>query len=171
MTESNNTYLFHTDYFHRTWTWIRRAAVIAVLSLGIIIWNVDDETLVMKPILISIVVFYFVTKQKDDVAVSLEYFFHIKRSVLPVFTRIDKYKLEDVISIRCGGIHTDRWELVDFFNGGGTMGGYSNKIEMTFKDDSSKSLDLRISRDNLDKIVSLTKRLKQKTATAQTQAL
>jgi hypothetical protein len=141
---------------------VRRVVVIVFLSLGVIIWNVDDETLVLKPILISFVVFYFVTKQKDDVAISLEYFLHVKRSVLPVFTRIDKYKLEDMISIRCGGIHNDGWELVDFFNGGGNMGGHSNKIEMIFKDGSSKSLDLRISRDNLDKIVSLAKRLKQK---------
>ena len=125
------------------------------------LWNLDEQMFALKTILILLIVFIFLTKQKDEVAISKEYFYHIKRSVLPVFTRVKKYRLEDIISMRCSGVHNDTWELVDLFGAGGNMRGQSNMMEMTFKNGSSTSLDLRIGRDNLNKIVSLAKRLKE----------
>ena len=75
---------------------------------------------------------------------------------------MDKYKIEDLTSIRCSGVHSDGWELIDIFNGGGNSGGFTNNVEMSFKDGSSKSLKFAISRKKLNTIVKIVYERKNK---------
>ena len=125
------------------------------LGVGALFLPLGEELQFLNLLLAGLVIFYFIAKPKDDLAVTNKLLLHIKRSAIRRFTKIDKYKIYELKSIRCGGIHTDGWELVDFFNGGGYQGGYYNTIEMTFNDGRSKSLELSIDRKKLDHIVKL----------------
>ncbi|WP_276373959.1 hypothetical protein [Chryseolinea sp. H1M3-3] len=157
------TFLYRTNYFRREWTWIRRIFAILFLGLGALILPLEKEVQFVKFVGVGLVVFYFVAKPKDDLALTDEQLLHIKKSAINWFTRIDQYDIAELISIRCGGIHTDGWELVDFFNGSGNQGGYYNTIEMTFRNGESKSLQLSIDRKKLDFIVKIIYDLKKRT--------
>jgi hypothetical protein len=136
-----------------------------MIFLGIVALTLplENELLFVKFAGVGLVVFYFIAKPKDDLAVTDKLLLHIKRSAIKNFSRVDQYQISEMISIRCGGIHTDRWELVDFFNGGGSTGGYYNTIEMTFRNGDSKSLQLPIDRKKLDTIVKIVYDLKRRT--------
>ena len=60
-------------------------------------------------------------------------------------------------SIRCQGIYNKTWEIIGFFGRNGLA--RANKLEMTFKDNSSWSMELQIDRTELDEIVNLIKKL------------
>lgn len=154
--------LYKTNYFQRRWTWARRLFAMTFLGVGALFLPLGEDLQFINIIIVVLVVFYFIAKPKDDLAVTEETLFHIKRSVIRGFTRIDKYRISELTSIRCGGIHNDGWELVDFFNGGGDSGGYYNTIEMSFKDGKSKSLELAIDRKKLDRIIKLVYEQKKK---------
>lgn len=135
-----------------------------ILDVGVLMLPLE-ELQFLKIVFISLITFFFIAKPVDDLGINENYLFHIKKSVVSGFTKVDKYKLSSVKSIRCGGIYSDKWELVDFFGGGGTskgsMRGHGNTIEMSFVDGSSTSIELPISRDLLDKIVKLAYELKE----------
>ena len=150
-----NNFLYRTNYFQREWTWIRRVFAMLFLGIGAIFLPLGENLQFLKLILAGLVICYFIAKPKDDIAVTNKLLLHIRRSAIRKFTRIKEYKISELKSIRCGGIHTDGWELVDFFSGGGNQGGYYNTIEMTFNDGRSKSLELSIDRKKLDHIVKL----------------
>lgn len=133
------------------------------VGIGALILPLEDELQFLKFVGVVLVVFYFIAKPKDDLAVTDRLLLHIKKSAINKFTRIDQYEISELISIRCGGIHTDGWELVDFFNGGGNSGGYYNTVEMTFRNGESKSLQLPIDRKKLDTIVKIIYDLKRRT--------
>ncbi|MTI29245.1 hypothetical protein E1171_00300 [Cytophagales bacterium RKSG123] len=138
--------------------------MIIILVMGVLFLPMEREFQFIKLVLVGLIIFYIIAKPKDDLAVTREFLLHIKRSAITKFSRIDKYKISAMTSIRCGGIHTDSWELVDFFNGGGNSGGHSNTVEMSFKNGESKSLQLSIDRKKLNKIVRLIYELKQNEA-------
>lgn len=131
------------------------------LGLGALLLPFEGNLFILKFIVSGLVIFYFIAKPKDDIAVTNKLFLHIRRSAIARFTRIDKYEISELTSIRCGGIHTDGWELVDFFNGGGNTGGYFNTVEMSFKNGDSRSLELAIDRKKLDHMINLIYELKQ----------
>jgi hypothetical protein len=152
---SQNKVVYRTNYFRRGWTWIKRILTMILLGVSVLFIPMDDEFQFVKIVLICLVVFYYIAKPKDDLAVTDTLLVHIKRSAIKKFTRIDKYEISELSSIRCGGIHSDEWELVDFFNGWGNNGGYYNTVEMTFRNGGSKSLLLPIDRKKLDTIVKI----------------
>jgi hypothetical protein len=155
--------LYRTNYFQREWTWIRRILATIFLGIGVLVLPLENEFLFVKLFGVCLVVFYYIAKPKDDLAVTDKLLLHIKRSAITKFTRVDQYEISELISIRCGGIHSDGWELVDVFNGGGDTGGYYNTVEMTFRNGDSKSLQLPIDRKKLDTIVKLIYDLKRGT--------
>jgi hypothetical protein len=123
----------------------------------------ENDLQYIKFVGVGLMVSYLIAKPKDDLALTDKLLLHIKRSAINKFTRIDSFDISELTSIRCGGIHTDKWELVDFFNGGGNNGGYYNTIEMTFRNGKSKSLELPIDRKKLDTIVKIIYDLKKRT--------
>ena len=162
MRKETDKYTVRTNYFTKEWTWLRRGVALSFLIGGAFIFPLDEDLYFLKIIFVILFTFYFIAKPKDDLGIDENYLYHIKTSVIKPFTKIDKYKLSDLCSIRCGGIHSDKWELIDLFNGGGSMGGHTNQLEMTFKDNSSKSLDFAISRDQLNEIVTIAKKISNK---------
>jgi hypothetical protein len=156
-------FLYRTNYYQREWTWIRRIIAMIFLGTGALLLPLQGDLQFLNFIVAGLVVIYFIAKPKDDLAVTDKLLLHIKRSTIKKFTRIDKYEISEIISIRCGGIHTDGWELMDFFNGGGNSGGYYNTVEMTFRNGESKSLQLAIDRKKLDTIVKIVYDLKRRT--------
>lgn len=159
-----SNFLYRTNYFQRDWTWIRRVFAMIFLGGGALFIPLGEELQFLNLLIAGLVIFYLIAKPKDDLAVTNELLLHIKRSAIQQFTRIDKYEISELSSIRCGGIHTDGWELVDFFNGGSNMGGHYNTVEMSFNDGGSTSLALAIDRKKLDTIIKLIYDLKKTNA-------
>jgi hypothetical protein len=155
-------YIYRTYYLHRAWTWIRRVAVTIILSFAVLSTQVDEDIAFAKWILIVAISVFFLVKPKDDIALDQTHFYYIQNSIFKPFTKITRFKLAEIHSLRSGGIHSDTWELVDIFNGSGNMGGHSNTVEIIFKDDRSKSIDLSINKKSLTYIVKQANILKDK---------
>ncbi len=160
--EDQNKFLYQTNYFQREWTWVKRVFAMIVFGIGTLFLPLGEDLQIINFILAVLIVSYLIAKPKDDLALTSEFLIHIKRSAIQRFTRVDKFSISELTSIRCGGIHTDGWELVDFFNGGGNSGGYYNTVEMSFKNGKSKSLELPIDRKQLDHIIKMIYELKER---------
>ncbi|MEL7145418.1 MAG: hypothetical protein AAFO69_03550, partial [Bacteroidota bacterium] len=130
----------------------------------ILILPLEAGYLFLKFIFIAIITAFLILKPKDDLAIDKNTMYHIQRSVYARFTKIDRYELSKLTAIRVRGVHTDKWEIVDLVNGAGGNGGSFNTIEMTFSDGTSKSLQLAISREQIDKVIEIADELKAKMA-------
>jgi hypothetical protein len=144
-----SNFLYRTNYFKSEWTWIRRSFAMLILGGGAFLLPFEPELQFLNPLFAGIVIFFFIAKPKDDLAVTKNLLLHIKRSAIPIFTRIDKYDISDIKSIRCGGIYSEKWELLS----GGKVA--PNTLELTLSNNRSKSLDFTIDRKKLDLIVKL----------------
>lgn len=134
----------------------------SLITFVLLTFPLAAELVYLKGLSMLFVVFYFIVKRKDDIALDEHKLFHLRTSLIPKFTKVDMYELSALTSIRCGGIHSDRWETIDILNGFGRNGGFSNTVEMSFRDGSSKNIDLTIDRDQLDKMVKLAYALRDK---------
>lgn len=159
-----DSYIFRTHYFERPWTWIRRGLALIVLIVAVFFIPIDNNHYLRSALILAIT-FGLIAKPKDDLAISRQYLFYFRKSLVPMFSKVDKYKIEDILSIRCRGVHSDSWELVDIFNGGGSTGGLRNSVEMSFKDGSSQSFEWTIDRKKLDIIVQIFYKVKKYQAT------
>lgn len=146
-------YIFQTNNFYRTWTWVKRGFVSVVFDSTLLLWGIENDQAWLISVLMILITTYILAQPKDDIAYNKEQLVYLERSIIPWFTRVKTYPIEEITSIRVAGIHSDRWELVDFFNGGGSMGGYYNLIELSFKDLSSDSIRLAVARKDLDRLV------------------
>lgn len=98
------------------------------------------------------IITYWTVKPKEDLLLNREELVLIKRSMIPSFTKSEAYQTSSITSFRIKGVHNSKWELIDFLNGGSNTGGISNLVEISFRDGSSTSLNLRIDRAELDQV-------------------
>ena len=91
--------LYRTNYFQREWTWITRILATIFLGIGVLVLPLENELLFVKLFGVCLVVFYYIAKPKDDLAVTDKLLLHIKRSAITKFTRVDQYEISELISI------------------------------------------------------------------------
>ena len=106
----------------------------------------------VKLLLVLMIITYWTVKPKEDLLLNREELVLIKRSMIPSFTKSEAYQTSSITSFRIKGVHNSKWELIDFLNGGSNTGGISNLVEISFRDGSSTSLNLRIDRAELDQV-------------------
>lgn len=134
---------------------MKRVFAAVILISGTFAIPLDDEYFYLRVIIACVIAIYIAFMPKEDLAVDEDYLYYLQTSLFRPFTRVTKHNLKEIHLIRCTGIHNRKWELIDFFNGGGDMGGHTNSLEIHFKDNSSTSYDLAISKSELDKFVQL----------------
>ena len=126
------------------------------LGGGAFLLPFEPDLQFLNPLFTGLVIFFLIAKPKDDLAVTENLLLHIKRSAIPIFTRIDKYEISEIKSIRCGGIYSEKWELLS----AGKV--RPNTLELTLTNNRSQSLDFTIDRKKLDHIVKLVYKQKER---------
>ncbi|ADR22899.1 hypothetical protein MATR_32520 [Marivirga tractuosa] len=135
------------------------AAVFLILQL-----DLGDDLIFVNYLLSLAIIVYFLLKPKADLIVTRKYLIHSKRSILKQLSKSNKYEIYEIKAIGCRGFHSDGWEIVDVFNGAGNNGGYSNTLMMKFKDKSTKTIEIAVSKKKLDRIVKIVDRRIQRRA-------
>jgi hypothetical protein len=107
----------------------------------------------VRYLVILLIALVVLIAQKDDLAVDQYYFYHIRTSLVPFLTRIEKYEIAKMESIRARAFKSEFWE----YFGRGSLRGTADGIEITFIDNNSISLDVRIYKDELTPIIDLVK--------------
>jgi hypothetical protein len=146
-------YIIKTNYFNRPWTWIKRYFEF-LAALGFLFWTYileSDDPGSMYPwikySLFGLLTFYIFSRPKDELAVDEENLHYIKKSIVPFFNRMTKYKISEIKSIGCGGVYHINTEFLLKGNR------YRNRLEIVFKDNSSKSHEVTIYKTELKAIV------------------
>lgn len=120
------------------------------------------EFIFVNYIMASCIIIFLVVKPKEDVAISSKHLIYCKSSMLKKLSRFDKYPIAKIQHIGYRGFHNDFWEIIDVFNGVGNHGGYTNTLIVNFNDDSSKKIELAISKKDLNRVVKQVYRLKKR---------
>jgi len=153
-----SAYIYKTNYFHRSWTWVKRGMVLLYFIMMILYSELAyPGGLVWKcSFFITCGIFLFL-KPKDDLAIDAKYFYHLRTSIQPFFSRIDKYEIGKIKSIRVGGIYSRQFEIMELLGFG-----FSNSIEIIFKNNSSIILNLPIYKKELVFLVAKVRELMAK---------
>jgi hypothetical protein len=141
-----------TNYINRTSTWTYKS--IGVLSIIGLLFNLnvslESYLIFVLAIILSIVL---VVARVNDIRVDDKHFYHIRNSIIPNLTKVNGYEIEKLKSIRWKGYKS---KFQRFF-GRRTMPGIDYGIEISFKDDSSVSLDISMEQKDLDRILNVVK--------------
>ena len=124
-------------------------------------WNLEVEYGYVRQLLIIFFVLVILAAQKDDLAVDEIYFYHLRTSLFPLLSRVEKYEIAKIESIRARSFESSFWE----YFGRGSLRGTSDGIEITLRENKSASLDVRIYKKDLMPIINLVKeRMKNNSA-------
>ena len=153
------SYLIKTNYFNKPWTWTKRFLEFLV-ALGFMFWiylveTKDNGTLYpwAKYCFLGMVTTYIFCRPKDELAVDNENLYYMKKSILPLLNRTTEYRISKMKSIGCGGLFDTDTELL------GRARTTRNRLEIIFKDNSSKSHEVTIYKAELKAIVKIVSRL------------
>lgn len=149
----NDVYTIKTDYFNRPWTWVIRALrfLMAILVLYLVdLYELEPGSNILFGgyIFIGILAVFFIVWPTDELALGKENLYFIKKSLLPIVNKTTGYKLSNLKGIGAYNISKPAGIfalLVPVFN--------IHRVEIIFKDDSSKSHDLIIHKKDLKKIL------------------
>ncbi len=115
----------------------------------------------IKYFLFGLLTAYIFARPKDELAVDTENVYYFKKSIFRFLNKTTEYKISKIKSIRGGGVFSDKTEVFGLLGSGTNR----NKIEITFKDNSSKSHSLTIYKKDLTEIVAkVNERLNQNSA-------
>jgi hypothetical protein len=124
---------------------------------GFLLWitlvEADGEYAWIKYIFFSIASVYIFVRPVDELAVSRDALFYIRKSVVRYFTTVEEFDLSKIKSIGCGGLYDTDTEFL------GRARPKNNRLEITFKDNTSKALDIKIYKGELRWIVQNTLKL------------
>lgn len=148
-------YLERTNYFNHPWEWVKRSIILFVLLTQLFQWNVQPDLELWRSLVILLCIGIAVVWRKADIAVDHDNFYHLRTSLLPMLSKKEKYKIDQLINIRGKGYESWFWALYR----GRSMVGTDFGIEMDFKDGRSKSLDINIYKKDLDRVLKKTKEL------------
>lgn len=146
----NKTY--KTDYFERPWTWTKRIGLFFLFVVFVTIWELSEDPWDywwIKYAIFGLMSIGLFLSPVDDIVVDDKYFYHIKRSLLKSRTKVDKYDISTIKSIRCLGVHAPGLTVHEVVGTSRQISVETNQVEITFKDDSYKSLELAIYKKEL----------------------
>ena len=149
----NDIYIIKTDYFNKPWTWIARAIrfLMAILVLYLVdLYELEpgSNILIGGYIFIGILAIFFLVWPIDELALDNGNLYFIRKSLLPIVNKTTRYKVSDFKGIGTYNISKPVGIFALFvpvFN--------LYRVEIIFKDDSSKSQDLIIDKKALKEII------------------
>lgn len=160
--KSNKEYIFQTYNFYRLWTWTKRVFAILLIIASIYLIDNPDFTFTIKTAIAFLLSGLIIIQRKDDLAVDEKNLYLFKISIVKRLTKIYRYPIREIKSIRASGWHSDRWEIIDGFNGLGSSGGNYTNIEIDFINRTSCSDSVSIHRKDINRMIKLVDRLKNK---------
>jgi hypothetical protein len=149
-------FLMSTRYYYKSWTWIKRG--LEFLLAGLLLFCVslvetDSEYAWIRYALFAILSVYIFVRPVDELAISRETLFYIRKSVIRYFTKVEEFDLSQIKSIGCGGLYDTDTELL------GRARPTNNRLELFLKTILPKALDVKIYKRELRWIVKNTLRL------------
>jgi hypothetical protein len=158
-------YIIETNYFNNPRTWIIRfilsvVAILVLYSIDLQKLGQNKELFWFGCIFAGLLVVAFFVMPTDDLALDKDKLYYIKKSIIPVFNQTTEYSISNIKGIGVGGLFSIKgtFALLD-------PRGNRNRMEITFKDNSSKSHDLKIYKKELKRIsLKVTELLNQKSA-------
>jgi len=153
-------FLMRTKYYHKPGTWFKRGLEFLVAAF-FLYWissvERDGPYAWIKYALFAILSVYIFVRPVDELAVNSRTLFYIQKSVISYFTRVEEFDLSQIRSIGCGGLYDTDTEFL------GKARPVSNRLEIIFKDNSSRTLDIKIYKGELKWIVKNTLKLLKQT--------
>lgn len=80
----------------------------------------------------------------DDIMIDDRFFYHFKNSLIKSRSRVDKYDISTINSIRCLGVHVPGLTLHEVVSTHRQISVDTNTVEMSFKDGTYKSIELAV---------------------------
>lgn len=152
-------YIIKTDYFSKPWTWIKRFFKFLFLVVFLVWINTTESGGAIarydwiKYTLFGIIGLYIFIKPMDELALDSKNLYYVKKSILKMFCKTTEYRISNMKSIGCGGVYDRDTEFLIKGNS------YRNRLEIIFKDSTSKSHDVTIYKSELKEIVNQVLRL------------
>jgi hypothetical protein len=148
-------YILETSYYTNEWVWFKRLGAMAAILIVFFVWDFSD----MPPygqFAVYVGFIFLLTalflSPIDDIAVDQKYFYHIRTSFLPLFSRTYRYEISKLNTIRCVGVHVPGITMREMTTRR-YQGGHTNTIEMSFKDNSYKSLEVGAYKEDIIEIL------------------
>ena len=152
-----NKFIIKTNHFHKPHIWILRSiqAILALLLLYVIdLQKLGNDFLWIGYSLGILLVVAFFTLPIDELTLDTDYVYFEKKSILPFFNKTVKYQVSKIQQVGVGGSSA-------------RIGTYAllnpricrSRMEITFKDNSSKIYDLSISKKESKEIASTIRQL------------
>ena len=150
-------FIIKTNHFRKSHIWILRSihAILALLILYVIdLQKLENDFLWIGYSLAILMVLAFFTIPVDELTLDKDHLYFEKKSILPFFNKTVKHQVSKIQQIGVGGSSA-------------RIGTYAllnpkicrSRMEITFKDDSSKIYDLSISKKEAKEIASKIRRL------------
>ncbi|GJM61381.1 hypothetical protein [Persicobacter diffluens] len=154
-------YIYKTKNFTKPWTWVKRFFYTILIWAWVLNLNLESEY--DTPVIVVLIVATFIafSLPEEDIGITGRHFIHFESSLFPLFSKTTYIEIKQINSIRCAGIHSGTWAIIDLFNGFGNNGGRSNPLEITYKQSESVSYDLKINRKELNQIVTLVNKIRK----------
>ena len=152
-----NKFIIKTNHFHKPHIWILRSiqAILALLLLYVIdLQKLGNDFLWIGYSLGILLVVAFFTLPIDELTLDTEYLYFEKKSIVPFFNKTTKHQVSKIQQVGVGGnsARIGTYALLD-------PRIRRSRVEITFKDNSSKIYDLSISKKESKEIASTIRQL------------
>ena len=152
-----NKFIIKTNHFHKPHIWILRSihAILALLILYVIdLQKLGNDFLWIGYSVAILLVLAFFILPIDELTLDTDHIYFEKKSIIPFFNKITKHQVSKIQQVGVGGSSA-------------RIGTYAllnpricrSRMELTFKDNSSKIYDLSISKKESKEIANKIRQL------------
>jgi hypothetical protein len=149
MTENT---ILKTHYFNRPWTWWKRIFIFLGFVFFIMWWEMKEDPWDywwIKYVLLTALSVGLFLSPVDDIMIDDKFFYHIRTSLLKNFSKLTKYDISTINSIRCLGVHVPGPSFQEMVGTHRQLSTETNTVEISFKDGTYESLELAIYKKEL----------------------
>ena len=143
----NDIKTYKTDYFTKPWTWFKRVGLFMLFIILVTAWGIKEDPWDywwVKYVIFGFLSVGLLLSPVDDIMVDVSFFYHIKTSLIKTRTKVDKYDISSIKSIRCLGVHVPGLSIQEMAASSRQLSVATNSVEISFKDGTYKSLELAI---------------------------
>jgi hypothetical protein len=144
--------IYKTNYFAKPWTWTKRLALFILFLVLVVTWEMNEEPWDywwIKYLIFGLLSIGLFLSPVDDIMVDKAFFYHIRTSLIKAKTKVDKYNISSISSIRCLGVHVPGPSIHEIVGTNRQLSTATNTVEISFKDGTYKSLEVAIYKKEL----------------------
>ena len=144
--------VYQTNYFSKPWTWGKRVLIFFGFVLFIFWWEMSEKPWDywwIKYAIFGLLSVGLFVSPVDEIMIDKNFFYHFKKSLLKSKSKVYKYDISTINSIRCLGVHVPGLSVQEFVGSHRQISVDTNTVEISFKDGTYKSLELAIYKKEL----------------------